>query len=153
MYAVVRLRGQVNVRYTIEDTMKMLRLHRVNHCVVVPENPHFRGMVHKVKDYVAYGKVDANSLAELLENRGRLEGGARLTEEYIRENTDYDSIQAFATAVIEEKASFKDIPGLKPVFRLHPPRKGHAGIKRTVRQGGVLGNHDENINMLLHKMR
>ena len=153
MYAVVRLRGQVNVRYTIEDTMKMLRLHRVNHCVVVPENPHFKGMVHKVKDYVAYGKVDANALAELLENRGRLEGGARLTEEYIRENTDYASIQAFSAAVIEEKASLKDIPGLKPVFRLHPPRKGHAGIKRTVRQGGVLGNHDENINMLLHKMR
>jgi large subunit ribosomal protein L30 len=153
MYAVVRLRGQVNVRYTIEDTMKLLRLHKVNHCVVVPENPHFKGMVHKVKDYVAYGKLDAKALAELLENRGRLEGGARLTEEYVRENSAYVSIQAFAEAVIEEKASLKDIPGLKPVFRLHPPRKGHAGIKRTVRQGGELGDHDENIDMLLHKMR
>lgn len=153
MYAVVRLRGQVNVRYTIEDTMKMLRLHKVNHCVILPEDSHFKGMVHKVKDYVAYGKVDAKALAELLENRGRLEGGTRLTEEYVRENTAYASIQAFAEAIVEEKASLKDIPGLKPVFRLHPPRKGHAGIKRTVQQGGVLGNHDENINMLLHKMR
>jgi large subunit ribosomal protein L30 len=153
MYAVVRVRGQVNVRYTIEDTMKMLRLHKVNHCVLVPENPHFKGMVQKVKDYVAYGKVDAKALAEILENRGRLEGGLRLTEEYVRENTAYDSIQAFAEAVIEGKASLKDIPKLKPVFRLHPPRKGHAGIKRTVQQGGVLGNHDEDINVLLHKMR
>ncbi|AAM04518.1 TPA: 50S ribosomal protein L30 [Methanosarcina acetivorans] len=153
MYAVVRLRGQVNVRYTIEDTMKMLRLHKVNHCVFVPENPHYKGMVQKVKDYVAYGKIDAKTLAEVLENRGRLEGDTRLTEEYIRENTDYDSIQAFAEAVIEGKSSLKDIPKLKPVFRLHPPRKGHAGIKRTVQQGGVLGNHDENINVLLHKMR
>lgn len=153
MYAIVRVRGQVNVRYTIEDTMKMLRLHKVNHCVLVPENPHFKGMVQKVKDYVAYGKVDAEILAEILENRGRLEGGLRLTEEYVRENTAYDSIQAFAEAVIEGKASLKDIPKLKPVFRLHPPRKGHAGIKRTVQQGGVLGNHDEDINVLLHKMR
>ena len=153
MYAVVRVRGQVNVRYTIEDTMKMLRLHKVNHCVLVPENPHFKGMVQKVKDYVAYGKVDAKTLAEILENRGRLEGGTLLTEEYIRENTAYDSIQAFAEAVIEGKASLKDVPKLKPVFRLHPPRKGHAGIKRTVQQGGVLGNHDEDINVLLHKMR
>ncbi len=153
MYAVVRVRGQVNVRYTIEDTMKMLRLHKVNHCVLVPENPHFKGMVQKVKDYVAYGKVDAKTLAEILENRGRLEGGSLLTEEYIRENTAYDSIQAFAEAVIEGKASLKDVPKLKPVFRLHPPRKGHAGIKRTVQQGGVLGNHDEDINVLLHKMR
>jgi len=153
MYAVVRLRGQVNVRYTIEDTMKMLRLHKVNHCVFVPENPHYKGMVQKVKDYVAYGKIDAATLAEVLENRGRLEGDTRLTEEYIRENTDYDSIQAFAEAVVEGKASLKDVPKLKPVFRLHPPRKGHAGIKRTVQQGGVLGNHEENINVLLHKMR
>jgi large subunit ribosomal protein L30 len=153
MYAVVRLRGQVNVRYTIEDTMKMLRLHKVNHCVFVPEDPHYKGMVQKVKDYVAYGKIDAKTLAEVLENRGRLEGDTRLTEEYIRENTDYDSIQAFAEAVVEGKASLKDVPKLKPVFRLHPPRKGHAGIKRTVQQGGVLGNHGENINVLLHKMR
>jgi len=153
MYAVVRVRGQVNVRYTIEDTMKMLRLHKVNHCVFVPENPHYKGMVQKVKDYVAYGKIDAKILAEVLENRGRLEGDTRLTEEYIRENTDYDSIQAFAEAVVEGKASLKDVPKLKPVFRLHPARKGHAGIKRTVQQGGVLGNHDEDINVLLHKMR
>lgn len=153
MYAVVRLRGQVNVRYTIEDTMKMLRLHKVNHCVLVPENPHFKGMVQKVKDYVAYGKVDAKTLAEILENRGRLEGDTRLTEEYIRENTAYDSIEAFAEAVIAGETTLKAVPKLKPVFRLHPPRKGHAGIKRTVQQGGELGNHGDNINALLHKMR
>jgi large subunit ribosomal protein L30 len=153
MYAVVRLRGQVNVRYTIEDTMKMLRLHKVNHCVLVPENPNFKGMVQKVKDYVAYGKVDAKTLAEILENRGRLEGDTRLTGEYIRENTAYDSIQAFADAVIAGETSLKAVPKLKPVFRLHPPRKGHAGIKRTVQQGGELGDHGDNINALLHKMR
>ncbi|MDW5548770.1 50S ribosomal protein L30 [Methanosarcina sp.] len=153
MYAIVRLRGQVNVRYTIEDTMKMLRLQKVNHCVLVPENPHFKGMVHKVKDYVAYGKVDAKVLAEILENRGRLEGGTRLTEEHIRENTAYDSIQAFAEAVINGETTLKSVPKLKPVFRLHPPRKGHAGIKRTVQQGGELGDHGDNINELLHKMR
>ncbi|AKB55590.1 MULTISPECIES: 50S ribosomal protein L30 [Methanosarcina] len=153
MYAIVRLRGQVNVRYTIEDTMKMLRLHKVNHCVLVPEDPHFKGMVQKVKDYVAFGKIDANTLAEILENRGRLEGDTRLTEEYIRENTAYDSIQAFAEAVVEGEATLKDVPKLKPVFRLHPPRKGHAGIKRTVQQGGELGDHGDGINALLHKMR
>lgn len=153
MYAIVRMRGPVNVRYTIEDTMRMLRLQRINHCVIVPDTPHYQGMIQMVKDYVAYGKVDAKTLTEILENRGRLEGGARLTNEYVRENTDYDSIAAFAEAVIEEKATLKDIPKLKPVFRMHPPRKGHAGIKRTVQQGGVLGNHEENINVLLHKMR
>lgn len=153
MYAVVRVRGSVNVRDSIADTLSMLRLHRLNHCVVLEDNPHNRGMLQKVKDFVAYGEIDAENLAQMLANRGRLEGGARLTDAYVAENTDFDSITAFSEAVVEGKASLKDIPGLKPVFRLHPPRKGHAGIKRTFQQGGILGNHGEEITVLLNKMR
>ncbi|NPE31458.1 50S ribosomal protein L30, partial [Methanococcoides sp. SA1] len=33
MFAVVRVRGPVNVSGKIEDTLGMLRLHKVNHCV------------------------------------------------------------------------------------------------------------------------
>ena len=153
MYVVVRMRGSVNVRGTIEDTLKMLRLHKVNHCVILEENPVNKGMLQKVKDYVAFGNIDAQSLTAMLENRGRLEGGVRLTNEYIAENSDYDSIESFAQAVYEGKATLKDVPKLKPVFRLHPPRKGHAGMKRTFQQGGVLGNHGEDISVLLNKMR
>jgi large subunit ribosomal protein L30 len=153
MYALIRVRGDVNVRGNIKDTLKMLRLHKVNHCVLLADNPHNAGMVQKVKDYVAYGVVSADALAEVLANRGRLEGDVRLTDEYVAENTDYDSIKSFAQAVCDGNATLKDVPKLKPVFRLHPPRKGHAGIKRTVQQGGVLGNHGEDINKLLKKMR
>jgi large subunit ribosomal protein L30 len=47
----------------------------------------------------------------------------------------------------------KDIPNLKPVFRLHPPRKGHKGIKQSFKTGGELGYHGEAINELIKKMR
>ncbi|MCQ6962056.1 50S ribosomal protein L30 [Methanolobus chelungpuianus] len=153
MYALVRVRGNVNVRGSIEDTLKMLRLHRVNHCVLLSDSPQNVGMIQKVKDYVAYGVIDADTLAEILNNRGMLQGGERLTNEYLAANTKFASIEAFAQAVCEGSATLKDVPNLKPVFRLHPPRKGHAGIKRTVQQGGVLGNHGEDINQLLKKMR
>jgi large subunit ribosomal protein L30 len=153
MYAVVRIRGEVNVRGSLEDTLKMLRLHKVNHCVILNENPNNIGMIQKVKDYVAYGTIDSATLAQMLKNRGKLEGGALLTDEYIAENTQFDSIESFAEAVMDGKATLKDVPKLKPVFRLHPPRKGHAGIKRTTQQGGVLGNHKEDIGTLLNKMR
>ncbi|ETA68677.1 MAG: large subunit ribosomal protein [Methanolobus sp.] len=153
MYALIRIRGDVNVRGNIKDTLKMLRLHKVNHCVLLADNPHNAGMIQKVKDYVAFGEISADSLAEVLANRGRLEGDERLTDEYVAENTDYDSIKSFAQSVCDGNATLKDVPKLKPVFRLHPPRKGHAGIKRTVQQGGVLGNHGEDINKLLRKMR
>jgi len=153
MYALVRIRGSVNVRGSIADTLRMLRLHRVNHCVILNENPNNAGMIQKVKDYVAYGTIDAETLSQMLTNRGRLEGGARLSNEYIAENTEFDSIDSFAQAVCDGKVTLKDVPGLKTVMRLHPPRKGHAGIKRTVQQGGVLGNHGEDIKVLLNKMR
>ncbi|MBN2109692.1 MAG: 50S ribosomal protein L30 [Methanosarcinaceae archaeon] len=153
MYALVRVRGNVNVRGSIEDTLKMLRLHRVNHCVLLSDDPHNKGMIQKVKDYVAYGPISVETLTEMLKNRGMLQGGEKLTDEYVAENTGFSSIEEFAQAVIDGKATVKDVPKLKPVFRLHPPRKGHAGIKRTAQQGGILGNNGEDINLLLKKMR
>jgi len=54
MYAIVKLRGEVKTRQDIRDTLRMLRLDRVNHCVVVPETPTYHGMIHKAKDYVAW---------------------------------------------------------------------------------------------------
>ena len=40
-YAVIRIRGRIGVRRDIADTLKMLRLHKVNHCVIVPETDTF----------------------------------------------------------------------------------------------------------------
>jgi large subunit ribosomal protein L30 len=151
MYAIVRLRGSVKTKPDIKDTLKMLRLHRINHCVVVPDSPHYRGMIQKVKDYVAWGEIDEDALASMLEMRGRLNGNKRLTDQFIKENTSYKTIKEFASAVFQEATSLKEA-GIKPVFRLHPPRKGHRGTKKTVKEGGELGYH-ESISDLIWKMR
>ena len=151
MYAVVRIRGDVRLRPEIKDTMKMLRLHSVNHCVVIDETVHYTGMVRKAKDYIAWGIVDAESLTNLLSLRGRIEGGGRLTQEYMDE-CELGSVSDFAKKVCDGDAKLSDIPKLKPVFRLHPPRKGHRGIKKTVVEGGELGFH-EDIGTLIKKMR
>jgi large subunit ribosomal protein L30 len=47
----------------------------------------------------------------------------------------------------------KDVPELKPVLRMHPPRKGYKTTKRTYNQGGALGYYGAEINDLLIKMR
>lgn len=153
MYVVVRIRGEVNSRQDVRDTMSMLHLHRINHCVILPETPNFRGMIKKVKDYVAWGNITPEVLAQILENRGRLEGGKRLTEEYLSQNTDFKSFEELAKALCDGNSSISDIPKLKPVFRMHPPRKGHKGIKRTYQQGGELGSQGDDISALLNKMR
>ncbi len=151
MYVIVRIRGGVNTRPEIRDTLDMLRMNRINHCVVVKEDEHFRGMIQKVKDYVAWGKVDDDTLALLLEKRGRLSGNRRLSDQIVKESTAYGSIKEFAKALNAGNASLKDL-GLKPVFRLHPPRKGFKTTKKTAQEGGVLGFHAA-IGDLITKMR
>jgi large subunit ribosomal protein L30 len=153
MYAIIRLRGSVNTKPEIKDTLKMLRLNQINHCVLVPDTPNYKGMIQKVKDYVAYGPVNAETLALILENRGRVAGGDRLTDEYVAKNSGYKSIKEFAEALASGNAAMSDVTGLNPVFRMHPPRKGHAGLKRTFQQGGALGNYGEDISLLVEKMR
>ncbi|MFZ3170098.1 MAG: 50S ribosomal protein L30 [Candidatus Methanoperedens sp.] len=153
MYAIVKLRGEVKTRQDIRDTLRMLRLDRVNHCVVVPETPTYHGMIHKAKDYVAWGVITPETLAEMLENRGKLEGGDDLTEEYLSENTKFKSFNELAKAICEGSISISDIPKMKPVFRMHPARKGLKGTKRTFQEGGDLGFHGTEINVLLTKMR
>ncbi len=153
MYAIIRLKGSVNTKPDIKDTLRMLRLNQINHCVVVPDTPNYRGMIQKVKDYVAFGPINGETLGLILENRGRLVGGDRLTDEYVAKNSSHKTIKEFADAVVGGNATMGDLPGLNPVFRLHPPRKGHAGIKRTFQQGGALGNYGEEISRLVEKMR
>ena len=153
MYAIVQVRGVVKTRREIKDTLAMLRLHHINHCVVVPDTPEYLGMIRKVKDFVAYGEVDAEILGTVLGTRGRLVGNRPLTDEYVKANSGFASIDEFAQALAKGEASLRDLPGLKPVMRLHPPRKGYRTLKRTFQQGGALGYYGKEINTLLYKMR
>ena len=64
------------------------------------------------------------------------------------------SIDDFAKALVSGEASMKDVDGLKPVLRLHPPRgsKGWGGIKRSYTVGGALGFRGEAISDLVSRM-
>lgn len=155
MYAIIKLRGSVGIRPEIKYTLGLLRLHRVNHCAVVEENAYYKGMIQMVNSYVGWGEISENELEELLKLRGRLEGGKQLTDEYVQSHMDFKSIKELAHLLYLGEVKMKDLRGykIKPIFRLHPPRKGHKSIKRTVKEGGELGYQGERINELLHKMR
>ena len=154
MQAVVQIRGDVNMDYDVEDTLSMLNLHRVNHCALVPEHETFRGMIAKVNDYVAYGEPSSEVVETLIRKRAEpAEGSGEIDDEWLAENTEYDSVEALAEALLDEETTLKE-QGLTPVLRLHPPRGGHKGIKHPASQGGQLGKHTtEEIDDLLEAMR
>lgn len=150
--AVVRVRGRARVRRDVEDALKMLRLTRVNYCTIIDDRETYLGMLRKVKDYATWGEVDEEDVATILKNRGELAGGEKLTDAYVKKNTKHSSINAFAKAFINFKAELGEIPNLNLFFRLHPPRKGYEGIKRSVREGGALGNRGK-LKELVYRMR
>jgi len=150
MFAIVRIRGSVGVRDDIEDTLDMLGLNTINSCVLVPENDDYKGMVEKVKDFVTFGKINLDTLLMMVKKRGRLIGDKKLTEENVKE-LGFKSIEEMAKSVFEGKIKIKDIPKLKPVFRLTPPSKGYKSVKQHYPKGD-LGKRGEKINELLERM-
>ena len=151
-YAVIRGRGQPDVNYDIEYTMKLLGINKVNHCAIVPENAVTKGMLQKIKDYTTYGEINEETLAKLIRVRGRLEGDKMITDEYLAENSDFKTVEELAKAIIENDYKMKDLEKGKPVFRLHPPVKGYEGNKRSYKNGGALGYRGDAINALIARM-
>ena len=85
MYAVIRIRGSVNVAKEVKGTLRMLRLTRVNHCVVISKNPDYEGMLKKARSRITWGEVSQDILERLVTKRGRLPGDRRVPEREARE--------------------------------------------------------------------
>lgn len=151
---VVRVRSDVGVERSIKETLHMLNLTKVNHAVIIPDNPQYKGMLQKAKDYITWGDASSSTVESMLSNRGRMSGDKPLTDDIVAESSDYKNIKDFAKAITDGDATVKDVPGLKRVFRLHPPRgpKGWGGIKRTFTIGGALGPRGTEIEALIERM-
>ncbi|QGN06022.1 50S ribosomal protein L30 [Halorhabdus sp. CBA1104] len=158
MQAIVQLRGEVDVSQDVVDTLEMLNLGRVNHATLVPETDTYRGMITKVNDVVAYGEPSVETVELLLERRAEPAADAdgekaSVDDEWVGWNTNYDDIADLASALVDEETTLQEA-NLSPTLRLHPPRKGHDGIKHPVKEGGELGKHDtDGIDGLLEAMR
>jgi|TARA_B100000902_G_scaffold59612_2_gene66654 large subunit ribosomal protein L30 len=153
-FLVVRVRSDRGVERSIRDTMSMLNLTRVNHATIVPESSTYAGMLQKTKDFVTWGVVDADTIENLLKNRGRMVGGKPVDDAAIKSGSEYKTVKQFAKALAKGEASMRSVEGLKPVLRLHPPRgsKGWGGIKKSYVVGGALGFRGDEIASLAERM-
>ena len=151
-YVVIRVRGIPDVNRDIAHTMDLLGLNRVNHAVVVPETDSIKGMLQKAKDYVTWGEVDQETLAAMIRARGRVAGDDSVSDDYLKERSEFATVEDMAKAIIENDYRMKDVDGAKPVFRLHPPVKGYEGNKRSFQNGGALGYRGAKINDLINRM-
>lgn len=129
LVAVVRIRGRVNVRSDITETLERLRLKRVNNCVLLTLTDSYKGMLNKCINHVAYGEIDGATLEKLLKKAEGL-----TAEELVGGKYDRAKLKA-------------QMP-----FRLHPPRHGYKSTKLSFKQGGSLGYMGADINKLISRM-
>lgn len=148
----VRIRGSVGVKKEVLDTLRMIRLTRPNHCILIENNPSQVGMLRKAKEVITWGTIRPEVLAQLLRKRGRLESDRPLTDEIVDSRSPYGSIREFADSLCEGRARLCDVPGLKRVFRLRPPRKGYKSTRRPFSSGGALGDRGDDMNDLILRM-
>jgi len=127
--AVIRVRGRVNVRGDINETLDRLNIPHVNNCTVIKLTPSYMGMLDKCNNYIAFGEINEETLKELIESKGigAMEGS--------------QSVDAMLGKI-------KD----RMPIKLHPPRRGYRSIKRGVNQGGALGYMGQSINDLIKRM-
>ncbi len=152
LIAVVRITGEVKVKPEIVDTLYRLRLRRKYSCVLINSaNKGLMGMLWRVRQSVAYGEINKETLVKLLTARGQK------TEKASSSDKSNENSKKAAKAVNIEEAAGEIILGkkleelgIKPFFRLHPPRKG-INSKLQYPQG-VLGNNKHDINKLIERM-
>ena len=131
--AIIRIRGRVNLSEEVTRTLNLLNLPASNSCTIIPETPHYKGMLQKVKDYAAWGPINKKGLGAILP---RIE--------------TTDGKKATATPILAGK-SLAEL-NIKPRIRLHPPRGGFKSVTHPYPVGD-LGNRGAAINDLLVKMR
>jgi large subunit ribosomal protein L30 len=141
MIAIIRISGKVELGKGVENALFRLRLRKKYACVVLEASEELQGTLNKLRDFVAYGTLDRDTLKELIIKRARAPGNK--------------AIKTDAEKVIKElesgkvKKSWEEL-GIKPFFRLHPPRGGIDSKQHYPK--GVLGDNKEGINKLIRRM-
>ena len=103
-------------------------------------------MLKKIENFVAFGEINKPTLIRLIEKRARL-----IKKGNPGEKKDSKKINAEKIAEELEKKQELEKIGIKPFFRLHPPRRGLKSSKQKFPKG-VLGNHKKEINKLIDRM-
>ncbi len=139
MYAIIRIRGNINISPDTNKTFELLNLKRANNLSIWPENKQTLKMIKKVENYSTFGIISDEYITKVITKRGKaIEGEVDLKK---------------AAEEILKGKTFKEV-NLKNCFRLSPPKKGfeRKGIKKPYSIGGALGNRKEKINELIERM-
>ncbi len=138
---VVNLHGAINSPSAVRKALTELKVVRKFSASVVTDDPNTVGMLRLCKDYVAWTEADPELLALLLQKRGMV-SEARALDAAGLKTLGFKDFGALAAHMLESGTRLSAMEGLRPFFRLAPPRGGFKGsMRRQANDGGVLGKN------------
>ena len=150
-YLVIRIKGQADVPYWANTTLRLLKLEKKYRATILPVKEKTDGMLKKVQQYVSWQEIDTSTAKELLDKKGRRSGYKKITTEDVSK-AGFKTISELATSLSEGKTSMTKIKPLKPWFALSPPKHGFKrSTKRLYGQKGILG-HNKELTALVKRM-
>nr|ABZ09619.1 putative ribosomal protein L30p/L7e [uncultured marine crenarchaeote HF4000_APKG8G2] len=150
-YLVIRIKGQADVPYWANTTLRLLKLEKKYRAIILPVKENTDGMLKKIQQFVSWQEVDLSTTKELLDKKGRRSGYKKITPEDISK-AGFKTINELAASLSEGKISMTKIKPLKPWFALSPPRQGFKrSTKRLYGQKGILG-HNKELTALVKRM-
>jgi large subunit ribosomal protein L30 len=151
----VRIRGTATDNPDIRKTMEILKMESTFRARLVENNPSTLGMLRAAKNLVAWGQVTPEILEALLRKRAERDGNKELDDNFAKVFFKKETIADLAKSVVAGEIGVKDLwlAGVKPRFRLHPPKGGFKrSTRRAATDGGELGYRGEDINRLVKRM-
>lgn len=138
---VLNLRGKIDSTGPVRKALTELKVERRFSATVVTDDGPTMGMLKACKDYVAWAPVDPKLLANLLKARGMVSETRRLDQEALK-SLGFKKYEEFADKIMKDGQRLSAHGGLRPFFRLSPPKGGFKlSSRRQASEKGILGNN------------
>jgi len=138
---VVNLHGKINSTKAVRETLEELKLERRYTATVVPNDGPTLGALKSCKDFIAWTALDKPTLASLLEKRGMVSESRHLDRDSLA-RLGHGGYEELADKIQKEGLRLSAVEGIRPFFRLNPPRGGFKkSLHRQFSEGGMLGNN------------
>ncbi|MBI2632026.1 hypothetical protein HYW75_03410 [Candidatus Pacearchaeota archaeon] len=114
-----------------------MRLRRKYTAILMKKSTENMKLLQKVRNFVAYGEIDKETLYDLLAKRAQVIGKVKINPEKIINQLDKKSLSEMS---------------IKDFFRLHSPRGGINTKRHFPKNKGVWGDNGKKINDLVRRM-
>ncbi len=138
---VLNIHGAINSSAPVRKALEELKVVRKFTASVVSDDASTVGMLKLCKDHVAWAPVDAELLGTLLKKRGMVSTTKELDAATLK-RMGFKKPEELAEKMLKEGMRLSAVEGIRPFFRLAPPRGGFKqSMRRQYTEKGLLGSN------------